>query len=405
MLAPVIRLATRLGIYRESTIERYDVVEAEMCRRLWWSIVKFDHRICEIICYQSTPLVLAWDCKIPSNVPDSELVPGKQTATSAKPNSYEALFCVLSAELYNTIRHNKPDLGFPLLKSGPKAGSMVASLDELETMAETKYFASYDDEDTLQFMTRWCFRYSLALAKMSSLYLRPSATPSGTRSETDQAELFRYARDAIEASTRMMGHLPIRGYLWLSGYWPPGIAWMTVLRDLKRRPEKDHVQDLWNELSENRAVRQDYHQSMGLIDRSIKALSQVVLETWRANEAFSQGRGQKLRAPPMIAELELEVAQEATQARKKQAFSDSGNIATDNEGVTTAGYDAYSLGMSGLHPGMEFADTEFSGFGSQSLMNTDWTESQVLHYPNHPDWNSAHDSKSLPPWKRVPGDL
>ncbi|KAK8001705.1 hypothetical protein PG991_013927 [Apiospora marii] len=404
MLGPVIRLATRLGIYRESIIEKYDVVEAEMCRRLWWAIVKFDHRICEIVCYQSTPLVLAWDCKTPSNIPDSELVPGMQTATSTKPASSEALFSALCAEFYNTVRQQKPDLGFPLLKSGPKVGSMIASLVTLESMAETKYFSAYDDEDPLQFLTRWCFRYSVALAKISSLYLRPPTAPSGTRSEADLGQLFQYARDAIEASTRMMGHLPIRRYLWMSGYWPPGVAWMTLLRDLKTRPEMDHVQDLWNELSENRAVRQDYHQSMGLIDRSIKALSHVVLETWRANEEFSQSQGRKLRAPPMIKEAELEVEQEAMQGHKPQPPMDPGSTGSFEGSATTAGHDAYSFAMSGIDPGVEFSSTEYLGFGNQSLMQTGWTEGQAARLPNQPDLGNAVDSQSLPPWKRVPED-
>ncbi|KAK7911102.1 hypothetical protein PG985_013583 [Apiospora marii] len=415
MLGPVIRLATRLGIYRESIIEKYDVVEAEMCRRLWWAIVKFDHRICEIVCYQSTPLVLAWDCKTPSNIPDSELVPGMQTATSTKPASSEALFCALCAEFYNTVRQQKPDLGFPLLKSGPKVGSMIASLVTLESMAETKYFSAYDDEDPLQFLTRWCFRYSVALAKISSLYLRPPREPSGTRSEADLGELFQYARDAIEASTRMMGHLPIRRYLWMSGYWPPGVAWMTLLRDMKRHPEKDHVQDLWNELSENRAdlwnelsenraVRQDYHQCMGLIDRSIKALSHVVLETWRANDEFSQSQGRKLRAPPMIKEVELEIEQEAMQGHKPQPPMGPGSNGSFEGSARTAGHDAYSFAMSGIDPGVEFSSTEYSGFDNQSLMHTGWTEGQAARLPNHPDWSNVDDSKSLPPWKRGQGD-
>ncbi|KAK8137539.1 hypothetical protein PG984_003032 [Apiospora sp. TS-2023a] len=382
MLAIALRLAVRLGIYRESTIEKYDVVDAEMCRRLWWSIVKFDHRICEIVCYQSTSLVLAWDCKIPSNIPDSQLGRGNQPATSSAARSSEALFCALSAEFFNTVRQQKPDMGFPLYKSRPKPGSMITSLEALEARIEPRYFASYNADDPRQFMTRWCFRYSVALAKMTSLYTRPS-TPSGKRNEATQAELFQYARDAIKSNSQMMGSLPIRGYMWLTGYWPPGLAWMTILHDMKMRPEKDHVQDLWNELSENRAARQDYHQSMGLVDLSIRSLSHVVLETWRSNEEFHQRRGRKLQSPPMIAELEEEVAQGPLHGQSKQPPTHPGNIASVDENMTAGtGYETWSFGMNALGPEMQFPDTEILAFNSQPVANMGFWDDPVMVPPD-----------------------
>jgi hypothetical protein len=48
MLAAAIRIAQRMGLHNESTYTRYTAVEAEMRRRLWWSLVIFDHRMCEM---------------------------------------------------------------------------------------------------------------------------------------------------------------------------------------------------------------------------------------------------------------------------------------------------------------------------------------------------------------------
>lgn len=56
MLAIAIRSAQRMGLHNESTYTRYTNLEAEKCRRLWWSLVMFDHRICEMSDYKTTTL-------------------------------------------------------------------------------------------------------------------------------------------------------------------------------------------------------------------------------------------------------------------------------------------------------------------------------------------------------------
>ncbi len=38
MLAVAIRIAKRMDIHDESSYTKYDALEAEMCRRLWWSL-------------------------------------------------------------------------------------------------------------------------------------------------------------------------------------------------------------------------------------------------------------------------------------------------------------------------------------------------------------------------------
>ncbi|KAK7955217.1 hypothetical protein PG988_015911 [Apiospora saccharicola] len=222
--------------------------------------------------------------------------------------------------------------------------------------------------------------------------------PAGKRDEAEQDELFQYARDVVRCGSRMMSHLPIRGLLLLSSYWPPGLAWMTILHDMKMRPEKDHVQDMWNELSEDRAARQDYHQSMGLVDRSIGSLSHVILKTWRANEAFAQSQGQKLQAPPMIAELEKSAVEESTHGHsKQQPPTHPGNIASVDENMT-AQYVTYSFGMNGLTPETKLADTESFGPGSQPLANAGFRDDPLMNPSNRRLWGIDENLESLAPW-------
>jgi hypothetical protein len=48
MLGVAIRIAQRMGIHSESALAKCTVFEAELRRRLWWSLVLFDTRISEM---------------------------------------------------------------------------------------------------------------------------------------------------------------------------------------------------------------------------------------------------------------------------------------------------------------------------------------------------------------------
>lgn len=48
MLGVAIRIAQRMGIHSESALSKCTVFEAELSRRLWWSLMLFDSRISEM---------------------------------------------------------------------------------------------------------------------------------------------------------------------------------------------------------------------------------------------------------------------------------------------------------------------------------------------------------------------
>jgi len=61
MLGVAMRIAQRMGIHTESTYAKYTALEAEMRRRLWWSLVIFDNRMCEMATYsKGTMLIPTW---------------------------------------------------------------------------------------------------------------------------------------------------------------------------------------------------------------------------------------------------------------------------------------------------------------------------------------------------------
>ena len=169
MLGVAIRIAERMGIHSESDLAKCTVLEAEMRRRLWWSLVLFDARISEMTNYKTTKLTPTWDCKIPLNVNDSDLRPEMKEPPEAVGKSTEAIFAVVRGELGEFVRNTMFYLDFtaPALKpiakdvqNGPipEGGELVT----LDKMIEDRYLKSCDPENPLHFMTIWTARAFLA---------------------------------------------------------------------------------------------------------------------------------------------------------------------------------------------------------------------------------------------------
>jgi Fungal specific transcription factor domain. len=125
MLAVAIRIAQCMGMHDESSYVRYTSLEAEIRRRLWWSLIIFDHRICEISNYKITTLTPTWDRKTPLNVSDFEMFPDVKSSLASHEKPTEAVFIVVRSELADFVRHSASHLNF----INPSLNTMAQSND------------------------------------------------------------------------------------------------------------------------------------------------------------------------------------------------------------------------------------------------------------------------------------
>lgn len=88
-----------MGIHSEAALAGCTVLEAEMRRRLWWSLAIFDSRIGEMANNKPVTLDPLWDCRIPLNVNDSELRSELKEPPVSQNKSTDALFAVISSEM------------------------------------------------------------------------------------------------------------------------------------------------------------------------------------------------------------------------------------------------------------------------------------------------------------------
>lgn len=323
MLGVAIRIAQRMGIHSESTLAKYTVIEAEMCRRLWWSLVLFDTRISEMASLKTVTLDPTWDCNVPLNVNDSDLRPEMKEPPKIQGKSTEAIFAVVRSELAEFIRHTVFHLDFtnPALKPiakhlqdgpAPEGGELV----KLEEIIEDQYLKFCDLENPIHFMTVWTTRAHLAKYRLLEHHSRySSATPR--RTETQHGAATSYALRMLECDTKIMTSSLTKGFSWLNQFYFPFPAYIQITQDLRRRPVNEHAQQAWEVMSDNYEARFDSH----MRDDSpfFDIFTRIVLQAWEACEATSKNLGDRSTPPRIVSSIRHTLAQIAQKAQNIEA--------------------------------------------------------------------------------------
>ena len=318
MLGVAIRIARRMGIHSESALARCTIAEAEMRRRLWWSLILFDTRINEVAASKTTTLDPTWDCKVPLNVNDSDLRPEMKGPPATQGNPSEALFAVVRSELGEFIRHSVFHLDFnspalkPIAKSlqngpSPETDGVV----KLEELIEKQYLKFCDPENPIHFMTIWTTRASLAKCHLMEYHSRQSSSSvSPTEAQRDTATS--HALRMLECDTKIMTSPLTKGYLWLNHLYFPFPAYIQIVQDLRRRPISERVQQAWDVMSDNHAAWFDAQPK----DSSpfFRLLCKLVLHAWEDCEAASKQKGEALTTPRIVSTIRDRLDQTAPRA-------------------------------------------------------------------------------------------
>ena len=316
MLGVAIRIAQRMGIHSESALATRTAVEAELSRRLWWSLVLFDSRISEIANSKTTTLDPTWDCKIPLNVNDSDLRPEMRAPPAIQGKSTEALFAVVRSELGEFIRHTVFHLDFispalkPIAKHLPSgAAPEGGELAKLEEMIEDQYLKSCDQENPIHFMTIWTTRAYLAKCRLLEHHSRYSSS-SVCRTEAQRDAATSHALRMLECDTKIMTSPLTKGFLWLNQFHFPFPAYIQIVQDLRRRPFSEQARQAWEVMSDNYEAWFDsqYRDDSPFL----QIFAKIVLQAW---EAASKQLGEIVTPPRIVSSVRHTLAQTARHAR------------------------------------------------------------------------------------------
>ena len=330
MIGVAIRIAQRMGIHSESALAKCTVLEAEMRRRLWWSLILYDYRISQMSISKSTTLDPTWDCKIPLNVNDSDLRPEMKVPPAIQGKSTEALFVVVRSEMGEFIRHTGFHLEFtcPALKPiakkfqtglAPDCGEMV----KLEEMVEDQYLKFCDQENPIQFMTIWTTRAYVAKCLLLEHQSKSGSSMRQTEAQRDAAT--NYALRALQCDTKVMTSPLTQGYLWLNQLYFPFPAYFQLVQDLRRRPFSEQAEKAWEIMSDNYQTWFNAKAQAWLDPKTgdenpfFQMFAKIVLQAWDACEAASKQLG--LTPPRIVSSIRhtmVEIGQHARKIDTKQ---------------------------------------------------------------------------------------
>ena len=305
-----------------------------MRRRLWWSLVLFDARVCELAGNSSSGmLVPTWDCATPSNVNDFDLQPDMKEPPTMQGRSTEALFAVVRSEIGDSLRHSDFHLDFtnPLLKKVAKdvqraSTSKLSELSTLETAIEEKYLAYCNPGNPLHFITLWTARYHLARNRLVESYSKLSSS-SAHQADTQLGDAVSCSLNMLECDTTLITSPQIKGYLWLPEVWFPFPAYIRLVQDLKERPDSELAERIWDVLSSNyKAHFEHLRQSESPF---LKVFAHIILRAWEAREALSS----QLRESPTPPWIVSDIRRKSTQPKHNTLNSPSAKAEQSRESL------------------------------------------------------------------------
>jgi hypothetical protein len=392
MLGMAIRIARRMGLHKKATYARCNPLQAELCRRLWWSLITFDNRICEMFDYHNSTLDPTWDCDLPTNVNDSDIWLEMNNPPQAYERPTEAIFVVVRSELSEFLRRSAFHLDYinPTLKSLAaigRDGTVPESeqLTALEAKMDNRYLSFCNLDNPLHCITVWFAKASFSKCHLLEYYSKDPKSAE-RRTEARRSSMSSHALRMLEYDTKMMNLPSMKRYVWFVDFNFPFPAYMHLLQELRQRPSADYAPKAWETMSDNYKVR------MGTTKHPDSPLliifSRMVLHAWKARESLPP-TGEFWVPPPMVADIKSKMGL-TTPASSEATVTSSMNyplqrndigelpvpppadLGTMPETIATNSVDTMPWSHSQL-PGQGMVDIDMNQF--------DWTAI---------DWNNIH---------------
>ncbi|KEF61708.1 uncharacterized protein A1O9_03277 [Exophiala aquamarina CBS 119918] len=307
LLGVAIRMAQRMGIHSEATLAKCTPFEAEMRRRLWWSLILFDTRISELTSSNIATLDPTWDCGIPLNVNDGDLRLDMKTPLVTRKQPTDAVFAVVRSELGDYLRH----AAFHLHIDNSALKSLAKRFDENLTLKsdalvklgdkiEDRYLKLCDEENPTHFMATWTARGSLAKYHLMEHNVR-LASSSTQRVEAQYNAATFHALRMLECDTKIMTSHLTKGFAWLHQINFPFPAYYQITQDLRRRPTSEQALHTWDVMSRNWEAWFNVH--FGTASPIFQLFNNLILHAWEAYESAAKPAAQVFTVPRIVSSI------------------------------------------------------------------------------------------------------
>ena len=301
------RIAQRLGLDNEATFAKCSVLEAEMRRRLWWSLVMFDNRMCEMSHYGSSSLTPIWRCNLPSNLNDADLRGEMREAPKPYDRPTEAIFVAIRCEVGDFIRHSSfhLDLTNPAMKPLARR-SQHGAVTEAEEMVmfadmlEDKYIRLCELENPLHFVAAWSTRGFVARIRLLEHYAASSRSTTPVTDEHRDAAVG-HALRMLKCDTELMTAPHVKRFVWFAHVHFPAPAYIHIIQDLKKRPLQSQADKCWAAMGSNYEARFK-HEHPGM-NPFFGILTNIILQAWQVREKALADNDQPLGTSSMVEDI------------------------------------------------------------------------------------------------------
>lgn len=379
MLGLAIRIAQRMRIDIEAACAEHSLLEGEMRRRLWWAMVHFDTRVGQLADYKPQTFTPVWDCRLPLNVNDADLRPDMKEPPAVHPYPTEAIYAVVRSAVADFLMNTSLHLDYvgPRLKPIAKASQRglkpgKCELDALEAMVEERFLQYCSEENPLQFLTIWETRGFIAKVRLLENYINPSSLP---RDETFLEKGVLYALQMLEYDTKIMHSDHTKPFHWTSPYYFPFPAYVALANELRRQPNRDNAQLLWDAMSDNCEVRfKSLCHNKGVF---FKLFFRVIMLAW-------WGRQNSVQLDDMPEPRIVSILKETMESNGEDAWTQSApndDVGHENP-MSGFGYDQYAqlpLLPYPMHGQFTLNMDMNSGWPAM-----DWNISPPTHWPGAP---------------------
>jgi hypothetical protein len=382
MLGIAVRIAQRMGIHNEAVLAKSTPLEAEMSRRLWWSLILFDTRIGEMADFQATSLLPIWNCRVPLNVNDSDLRHDMKEPPRVQGKSTDALFAVVRSELGDFVRHTMFHLGYygPSLK--PTEGDVQrcadtegGEMDRFEKTIEAKYLNFCNPDNPLHFMTIWTTRGNIAKFRLMEHHSRYAGSRLH-QAETQREAALSYALSMLECNTELMTSPLTKGFTWMVRSYFPFVGYIQTVQYLKWRPLSAQATASWQIMSDN------YHANKDWLfggSRFFELFASFVLQAWDAREAASNESETSLETPQIVLSIRQRMAPDADIGSTDFLVSTTIGRDVNNTTQNVDVHDDYAFSRLGSFadlPGLSLQDIQMD-YGDWSAMNWDMGNASI----------------------------
>ncbi|TGO82697.1 hypothetical protein BPOR_0775g00030 [Botrytis porri] len=388
LLAIAVRIAQRMDCHNELALSKLNPLEAEMRRRLWWSLILYDTRIGEIADSKHVNLNPTWSCKVPLNASDSDFHVKMKDPPQSQPKPTEAIFAVLRGELGNFIRNTTFHLDFsnPALKSAAKhpqhnPTTEGSELTDLEKMVEEKYLRFCDPKIPLHFTTIWTTRMSLAKWHLVEHWHFSGKNHSSKVGLVRDSTIV-HALNMLECDTKLITSPLAKGFMWMSNMYFPFPAYFQIVQNFKRRPLSQQAERAWEAMTANYEARFNSTLYDEIPGPFFLIFAKIILQAWEVRELAFSSMGEVVKEPGIVGSVRrrmVELAGLGEEGGKRGGDADADGDSDDFSRVSPMafyglGEDLQSTGLGTASPGAG-APINAQGMGliDADISTLDWS--------------------------------